>query len=99
MARPLMPPDALHQAAKAWACCTNSISSPGSMVLAASLKTAMWIVFGPTPRTDEAPPGPGSQILPTSGQTPLSERPDVAAELLADVGGADVVADECEQAT
>ncbi len=41
------------------------------MVLAASLNTAMLMVLEPTPRTEEAPPGPGSQILPTPGQTPL----------------------------
>jgi hypothetical protein len=31
------------------------------------------MVLEPTPRTEEAPPGPGSQILPTPGQTPLDE--------------------------
>ena len=62
-----MPPDALHQPANALACWSNSISSPGSMVFEASLNTAMWMVFGATPRTDEAPPAPGSQILPTPG--------------------------------
>src|ERR1700736_6103260 len=66
-----MPPEALHHAAKALANWTNSTSSPGWIVLAASLKTAMWMVCGPTPRTEEAPPGPGSQILPTPGQVPL----------------------------
>src|ERR1700730_2643152 len=71
MWRPLMPPDALHHAAKALANWTNSTSSPGWIVLAASLNTAMWMVWGPTPRTEEAPPGPGSQILPTPGQVPL----------------------------
>src|ERR1700729_149843 len=71
MWRPLMPPAALHQSAKAVACWGNSASSPGSTVLAASLNTAMLIVLDPTPRTVEAPPGPGSQILPTPGQTPL----------------------------
>src|ERR1700722_2870450 len=69
--RPLMPPEALHHAANAWACWTNSASSPGSTVLAASLNTAMLMVLVPTPRTEEAPPGPGSQILPTPGQIPL----------------------------
>jgi hypothetical protein len=29
------------------------------------------MVLEPTPRTEEAPPGPGSQILPTPGQFPL----------------------------
>src|ERR1700719_2677772 len=69
--RPLMPPEALHQSANALACWTNSTSSPGSIVLAASLNTAMLMDFGPKPRTDEAPPGPGSQILPTPGHMPL----------------------------
>src|SRR5580658_9456068 len=69
--RPLIPPEALHQAANALACWTNSTSSPGSMVLAASLNTAMLMVLSPTPRTEEAPPAPGSQILPTPGQVPL----------------------------
>jgi hypothetical protein len=62
------------------------------MVLAASLNTAMLMVFGLTPRTEEAPPGPGSQILPTPGQTPLGvalddnvRLPDVAAAALVDV--------------
>src|SRR3984957_16512530 len=75
MWRPLMPPEALHQSANALACWTNSTSSPGSMVLAASLNTAMLMVFGLTPRTEEAPPGPGSQILPTPGQTPSGADP------------------------
>src|ERR1700689_4341710 len=66
-----MPPAALHQSANALACWTNSTSSPGSMVLAASLNTAILMVFAPTPRTEEAPPDPGSQIFPTPGQTPL----------------------------
>src|SRR3984957_20031439 len=69
--RPFMPPDALHQSAKAWACWGNSPSRPGSIVLAASLNTAMWMVLSPTPRTEEAPPDPASQILPTPGHTPL----------------------------
>src|ERR1700722_10955910 len=69
--RPLMPPEALHQSANAVACWGNSASSPGRMVLAASLNTAMLMVLEPTPRTEEAPPGPGSQILPTPGQIPL----------------------------
>src|ERR1039458_9490296 len=69
--RPLIPPEALHQSANAVACWGNSASSPGVMVLAASLNTAMLMVFLPTPRTEEAPPGPGPQILPTPGQTPL----------------------------
>src|ERR1700735_5321599 len=69
--RPFMPPEALHQSAKAWACSGNSASRPGSIVLAASLNAAMLVVLSPTPRTDDAPPGPGSQILPTPGHTPL----------------------------
>src|SRR5580692_4036357 len=77
--RPLMPPAALHQPANALACCRSSISSPGSIVLAASLKTAMLIVLFVTPRTEEAPPEPGSQILPTPGQTPLALEEDIVA--------------------
>src|SRR6202453_3432254 len=69
--RPLMPPAALHQSANDLACWTTSTSSPGSMVLAASLNTAMLMVFAPTPRTEEAPADPGSQIFPSPGQTPL----------------------------
>src|SRR6202047_4689479 len=90
--RPLMPPEALHHAANAWACWGNSASSPGSTVLAASLNTAMLMVFELTPRTEEAPPGPGSQILPTPGHTPLVgtldanvRLPDVAAAAVVDV--------------
>src|ERR1700734_2117647 len=71
MWRPLIPPEALHQSANALACWGNSASSPGRMMLEASLNTAMLMVLEPTPRTEEAPPGPGSQILPTPGQTPL----------------------------
>src|ERR1700735_478145 len=82
--RPLMPPAALHQAANALACWGNSASSPGSMVLEASLKTAMWMVLEATPRTVEAPPVPGSHILPTPGQTPLELDADVAAEAVTD---------------
>src|SRR5271163_3872331 len=77
--RPLMPPAALHQSANAVACCTNSSSSPGMTVLAASLNSAMLMVFGLTPRTDEGPPGPGSHTLPTPGQTPLELDDDLAA--------------------
>src|ERR1700691_1979009 len=77
--RPLMPPAALHQSAKAVACWGNSASSPGMMVLAASLKTAMLMVFLPTPRTEEAPPEPGSQILLPPGQVPLALHADVTA--------------------
>jgi hypothetical protein len=54
------------------------------MVLAASLNTAMLMVLVPTPRTVEAPPGPGSHILPTPGQTPLELDADVAAVAVAD---------------
>jgi hypothetical protein len=90
--RPSMPPAALHQSANAVACWTNSTSSPGWMVLAASLKTAMLMVLSPTPRTVEAPPGPGSHILPTPGQTPLEAAPDDNVRL-ADVVAAAVVDD------
>ena len=90
MWRPLMPPAALHQSANAVACWGNSASSPGSMVLAASLNTAMLMVLEPTPRTEEAPPGPGSQILPTPGQTPLVEALDDSVRL-AEVAAAAVV--------
>ena len=77
--RPLMPPAALHQSAKAVACWMNSTSRPGRMVLEASFSTAMLMVLSPTPRTEEEPPGPGSQILPTPGHTPLELDADVAA--------------------
>src|SRR5271170_3291265 len=89
MWRPLMPPAALHQSANAVACWGNSASSPGSTVLAASLNTAMWMVFELTPRTEDAPPGPGSQILPTPGQAPDEVLDDKAR--LADVAAAAVV--------
>ena len=79
--RPLMPPEALHQSAKAWACWGNSASRPGSIVLAASLNTAMLMVLSPTPRTEEAPPGPASQILPTPGHTPLVGTLDASTRL------------------
>ena len=99
MWRPLMPPAALHQSANAVACWGNSASSPGSIVLAASLNTAMLMVLEPTPRTEEAPPGPGSQILPTPGQTPLDEALDdnvrlaeVAAEAVVDASAPQVPA-------
>jgi hypothetical protein len=55
------------------------------MVLAASLNTAMLMVWAVTPRTVEAPPGPGSHILPTPGHTPL------ALDAVADVAAAAVV--------
>ena len=71
MWRPLMPPEALHQAAKALPNWTNSFSRPGTAVLDWSLNTAMWMVLGPTPRTVDEPPGPGSQILPTPAHWPL----------------------------
>src|SRR5271155_4113837 len=77
--RPSMPPAALHQSAKAVACSGNSTSRPGVMVLEASLKTAILMVFLPPPRTEEAPPGPGSHILPTPGHTPLELDADVDA--------------------
>ena len=80
MWRPLMPPEALHHEANALANCTNSFSRPGTTVLDASLGTAMWIVLVPTPRTEDAPPAPDSQILPTPGHSPF-----VAGEELARV--------------
>jgi hypothetical protein len=49
----------------------------------------MLMVFLPTPRTEEAPPDPGSHILPTPGQTPLVALDDSAR--LADVDAAAVV--------
>jgi hypothetical protein len=52
------------------------------MVLEASLNSAMLMVFLPTPRTEEAPPGPGSHILPTPGHTPLELDADVAAAVV-----------------
>src|ERR1700733_3140551 len=82
--RPLIPPAALHQSANAVACWGNSASRPGSMVLEASLNSAMLMVLLPTPRTEEAPPGPGSHILPTPGQTPLELDADVAADAAVD---------------
>ena len=82
--RPLMPPAALHQSANAVACWGNSTSSPGMMVLEASLNTAMLMVLAPTPRTVEAPPDPGSHILPTPGQVPLELDADVAAAAVVD---------------
>ena len=87
-----MPPAALHQSAKAVACWVNSTSSPGTMVLAASLNTAMLMVLSPTPRTEEAPPGPGSHILPTPGHTPLELDADVAAAAVVDESAMDVPA-------
>src|SRR5580704_8027468 len=77
MWRPLMPPDALHHAANALACCGNSDSRPGMIVFEASLNTAMLMVFWPIPRTDDDPPGPGSQILPTPGHWPLVAKANV----------------------
>src|SRR6202453_5190761 len=90
--RPLMPPAALHQSAKAVACWVNSTSRPRRMVLAASFSTAMLMVLLPTPRTVEAPPDPGSQILPTPGQTPLPLDADVTAEAVVDERAMDVPA-------
>jgi hypothetical protein len=52
----------------------------------------MLMVLSPTPRTEEAPPGPGSQILPTPGQTPLELDADVAAPAVVDVSTTDVPA-------
>jgi hypothetical protein len=51
------------------------------------------MVFWLTPRTDDDPPGPGSQILPTPGHWPLVARANVR---LADVAAA---ADVDESAT
>ena len=90
--RPLMPPAALHQSAKAVACWVNSTSRPGTMVLEASFSTAMLMVLAPTPRTEEAPPGPGSHILPTPGHTPLELDADVAAAAVVDESAMDVPA-------
>jgi hypothetical protein len=42
------------------------------------------MVFFPTPRTEEAPPGPGSHILPTPGHTPLELDADVVAAAVVD---------------
>src|SRR5580704_3269948 len=39
------------------------------------------MVLAPTPRTEEVPPGPGSQILPTPGHSPLVATLDVSARL------------------
>ena len=71
--RPSMPPAALHQSANALANWGNSWSSPGCAVLLASVNTAMSMDLSDTPRTLEAPPGPGPQIWPTPGHTPLAE--------------------------
>jgi hypothetical protein len=62
------------------------------MVLAASLNTAMLMVLELTPRTDEVPPGPGSQILPTPGHTPLELDAEVAAAAVVDERAMDVPA-------
>jgi hypothetical protein len=48
------------------------------------------MLLEPTPRTVEAPPGPGSHILPTPGQTPLELEADVAAEAVVDESAMDV---------
>jgi hypothetical protein len=48
--------------------------------------------LAPTPRTEEAPPGPGSHILPTPGHTPLELDADVAATAVVDVSAMDVPA-------
>jgi hypothetical protein len=42
----------------------------------------MLMVLSPTPRTEEAPPGPGSHILPTPGHTPLELDTAVAAAVV-----------------
>jgi hypothetical protein len=48
--------------------------------------------LAPTPRTEEAPPGPGSHILPTPGHTPLELDADVAAAAVVDESAMDVPA-------
>jgi hypothetical protein len=50
----------------------------------------MLMVLAPTPRTEEAPPGPGSHILPTPGHTPLEL--DADAPAVVDVSTTDVPA-------
>jgi hypothetical protein len=50
------------------------------------------MVLSPTPRTEEAPPGPGSHTLPTPGHTPLELDADVAAAAVVDVSAMDVPA-------
>src|ERR1700722_19406527 len=90
--RPLIPPAAVHQSANAVACWGDSASRPGSMVLEASLNSGMLMVLLPTPRTEEAPPGPGSHILPTPGHTPLELDADVDAAAVVDVSAMDVPA-------
>jgi hypothetical protein len=50
------------------------------------------MVFLPTPRTEDAPPGPDSHILPTPGQTPLELDANVAAPAVVDVSAMDVPA-------
>jgi hypothetical protein len=52
----------------------------------------MLMVLAPTPRTEEAPPDPGSHILPTPGHTPLELDADVAAAAVVDVIAMDVPA-------
>jgi hypothetical protein len=52
----------------------------------------MLMVLSPTPRTEEDPPGPGSQILPTPGHTPLELDADVAAPAVVDESAMDVPA-------
>jgi hypothetical protein len=52
----------------------------------------MLMVLAPTPRTEEAPPGPGSHILPTPGHTPVELDADVAAPAVVDVSTTDVPA-------
>ena len=59
---------------------------PGKTVLAASLNTAMLMVFGLTPRTEEPPPGPVGDLV-TPGQTPLGATLDDTVRL-ADVAAA-----------
>ena len=54
------------------------------------------MVLKPTPRTEDAPPDPGSHILPTSGQTPsvvtLDDNIRLAAGAVVDKGASDVPA-------
>jgi hypothetical protein len=61
--------------------------------LDASLGTAMWMVLVPTPRTEDTPPAPDSQILPTPGHWPF-----VAGDELARVRVGDTEAPACETA-
>jgi hypothetical protein len=50
------------------------------------------MVLAPTPRTEEAPPGPDSHIFPTPGHTPLELDADVAAPAVVDESAIEVPA-------